>query len=223
MLALIPARGGSKGLPRKNVLPLAGKPVIAWSIEAALAAPSVSRVLVSTDDVEIAETARRAGGDVPWLRPANLASDTATSLDVALHALDHAGSDHEWLLLLQPTSPLRTTADIEAASAMREPGVDGVIGVCEAMTHPLLSLREDADGFVAPFVEGTTPTRRQDLPGAYAINGAIYLVRVAALRAERTFKPTRTRPYRMPAERSIDIDTAWDLAVAELAIQRGTI
>lgn len=222
MLALIPARGGSKGLPRKNVLPLAGKPLIAWSIEAALAAPSVRRVLVSTDDPEIAEAARVAGAEVPWLRPAELATDTATSLDVALHALDQADPASEWLLLLQPTSPLRTAGDIEAAAALRGPGVDAVIGVCEAQTHPALALREDAEGFVAPYIEGVTATRRQDLPKAYAINGAVYLVRVSTLRDERTFKPAHTRPYRMPAERSIDIDTAWDFVVAEFALQRGT-
>lgn len=222
MLALIPARGGSKGLPRKNVLPLAGKPLIAWSIEAALAAPTVRRVLVSTDDPEIAEVARQAGAEVPWLRPVELATDTATSLDVALHALDRDDPNRGWLLLLQPTSPLRTANDIEAAAALREPGVDAVIGVCRALTHPALALREDAEGFVAPYIEGAYSTRRQDLPAAWAINGAIYLVRAGALREERTFKPARTRPYQMPPERSIDIDTAWDFAVAELALQRGT-
>jgi CMP-N-acetylneuraminic acid synthetase len=224
MLALIPARGGSTGLPRKNVLPLGGKPLIAWTIEAAQKAASVERVLVSTDDPEIAEAARQAGAPVPWFRPAHLATGDAKSLDVALHAIEMLGPGApEWLALLQPTSPLRTARDIDGAAALRGPEVDAIVGVCPAATHPHLALRISEAGFVQPFFETPRVTRRQDLPEAYAVSGALYIVRVAALRALRTFRPPATRPWLMPSERSVDIDTEWDFAVAETALQRGTV
>lgn len=219
-IALIPARGGSKGLPRKNVLPLGGKPLVAWTIEAARACPELSRVLVSTDDTEISEAARAAGADVPFLRPAEIAGDASPVLDAALHALAWCraqGDAPEVLVLLQPTSPLRLAEDIRGALAMlAEGGCDAVVSVCEPATHPWLLRTVGADGFMAPLLPvpaGYTP--RQAFPSVYALNGAVYAVRVDALERERTFAPARTRPFVMPLERSIDIDTALDLRIAE--------
>lgn len=211
VLAVIPARGGSRGLPRKNVLQFCGRPLIAWTIAAALESGVAGRVIVSTDDEEIAAVAREAGAEVPFLRPAELATDEATTLDVALHLLDTLALQPAWLLLLQPTSPLRTASDICAAAALAGES-DAVVSLASASQwlH-----RVDRDGFLEPLVD-VPMTRRQDAPPAYALNGAIYLVRTEALRRERTFCPRRTRAYIMPPERSVDIDTALDWTWAQM-------
>lgn len=224
-IALVPARGGSKGIPRKNVLPVGGKPLIAWTIAAALATPGISRVLVSTDDPEIAEVARAHGAEVPFLRPPELATDTATSLDVALHALDWLEKKEfktpEYLLLLQPTSPLRQTADIVAAmqlAATRD--VDAVLGVCEAAPHPYLARCISAEGVISDFLSvSPKPATRQEYPPAYVINGALYLIRSATLRAARTFQPPGARACIMPIERSLDVDTPWEMRLVDLLLR----
>lgn len=224
VLALVTARGGSKGLPGKNLRPLAGKPLIVWTIEAALGSAGIDRVLVSTDDAEIARVSGLAGAEVPFLRPPELARDDSPHIDVVEHAMwwldGHAGPPPAYLLLLQPTSPLRTTADIDAALAIaRETGAPAVVGVTEPQPHPLKTYRLAADGTLAPFVESDIAyKRRQDLPPALAENGAIYLNRCDALRSLRTFVPPGTRPYLMPPERSVDIDSPLDFALAEFLL-----
>ncbi len=226
VVALIPARGGSKGIPRKNLAPLAGKPLIAWTIEAALASKNLSRVIVSTDDAEIADAARQHGADVPFLRPPELAADESGALEVALHALDwlreNAGGEPEYLLLLQPTSPLRTTADIDAAIDLaRARGADAVLGVCEAEPHPYLARRVDENGALSHFIpvpEASGP--RQGFPPAYVLNGALYLNRSTSLRASRAFQPPGALALVMPRERSLDIDTPLDLRIAEALLNR---
>lgn len=210
-LALIPARAGSRGLPGKNLRPFGGKPLIAWTIEAVLQAQGADRVVVSTDGEEIAQAAREAGAEVPWLRPAHLATDEATTLDVAFHALDELG-EFDWLLLLQPTSPLRKAGDIQESGRLRS-GADGVVSVCAGKALPLLRY-EDENGFLTPVTDAAA-TRRQDMPTPWLLNGAIYWVRTEALRRERSFLPVRTRPYVMPLSRSVDIDDADDWAMAE--------
>ncbi len=223
VLAIIPARGGSKGVPRKNIIPLAGKPLIAWTIEAALAARCVSRTIVSTDSPEIAEAARAAGAEVPFLRPDHLASDTATTLDVIAHAR-HACPGFDVLLVLQPTSPLRRAADIDAAFAqMIASGAQSCTSVCEADTPPWLMYRQNAAGFVEsvlpPWPGGM---RRQDLPPVYVLNGALYFVKTTTFDATGQLLPPPTAGFVMPAEASIDIDTHDDLqrAAAALAAPR---
>jgi CMP-N,N'-diacetyllegionaminic acid synthase len=222
MVGLVVARGGSKGIPRKNTAPLAGKPLIYWTIDAALASTALRRTIVSTDDGKIARVARERGAEVPFARPAELALDTTASLDVALHALDwlqmDEGHDPEYLLLLQPTSPFRTASDIDGAAdlAVRRQA-DAVLGVSLAENHPYLTRRILEDGSLADFVQSDMAyLRRQDLPPAYVINGAIYITRAESLRRNRTFFPTGALAYIMPQDRSLDIDTPWDLAVAEL-------
>jgi len=225
IVGLIPARGGSKGIPRKNIKLLAGKPLIAWTIEAARSCSALSRVIVSTDDQEIADVALQWGAEVPFLRPAELAGDKSSALDVVLHVLDrleeHDAAVPEYLLLLQPTSPFRTKQDIEAAiglAAMRK--VDGVVSVCEASPHPLLCQRIREDGRLADYMSADRESRRrQDLPAAYQLNGAIYLNHAQSLRQERTFRPKDTLPYLMPPERSLDLDTLWDWHLAELILR----
>jgi CMP-N-acetylneuraminic acid synthetase len=224
ILALITARGGSKGLPRKNVLPLAGKPLIAWTIEAALASSGLNRVVVSTDDEEIADCARRWGADVPFMRPAELAGDGTPHIDVVEHAVHwleiNEGTQPDYVLLLQPTSPLRTAEDIEASIKLAgETGAPAVVSVCEAANHPYLVKRILEDGTLAAFV----PTeiaylRRQTLPPAYVLNGAVYLNRREVLLREHTFTPPGTLPYIMPPERSLDVDTRWDFYLVNLIL-----
>jgi CMP-N,N'-diacetyllegionaminic acid synthase len=220
ILALVPARGGSKRLPRKNIRQLGGKPLIAWSIQVASELPAIADILVSTDDPEIAEHARRAGASVPWLRPAELATDTASSVDVAIHALDDYEREHgqvDGLLLLQPTSPFRSRARMQAGiSLFADRPECSVVGVSPASLHPLWCFRLE-NGKLQPFVEGGgLHLRSQDLPPAYSVNGAFYLVPAGILRNSRSFYAPETLPLIMenPAE-FIDIDTEQDWQSAE--------
>ncbi|CUH82399.1 cytidylyltransferase domain-containing protein [Tropicibacter naphthalenivorans] len=217
VLAVITARGGSKGVPRKNVRPLGGVPLIAWTVRAALEASCVARVIVSTDDAEIAEAARDAGADVPFMRPADLASDTATSVDVMVHALE-AVPGYDRAVLLQPTSPFRTGADLDAGFALWQasPGAGGCVSVCEAAESPWLMYGSDAAGRLNRLLpEPPNGTRRQDLPKALVLNGAFYFVDVARFLAERRFLFADSLGFEMPVARSVDIDTAADFAEAE--------
>lgn len=225
VLALVTARQGSKGVRGKNVKLLGGRPLIAWSIEAARESPSVGRIVTSTDHQEIASVAKRWGSEVPFLRPHSLAGDASPHIETVSHALEwlenQEGYRPEYVLLLQPTSPLRTPEDIEAAIAIAgERDADGVVGVVEANHHPLLTHRITEEGTLSSFVPTETDyLRRQDLPTAYALNGAIYLNRREALLREQTFLPHRTYPYVMPPERSLEIDTPWDFSLVELVLR----
>lgn len=214
ILALVPARGGSKRVPGKNVRPLHGKPLIVWSIASAMGAPEVCDVLVSTDDPAIAEVARGAGALVPWLRPSELATDTATSTDVALHALDwyentKAGVDG--LLLLQPTSPFRTTESIARAVELFRMKGRTVVSVSPAADHPMWCYRVE-DGALRPFVDDPlSSARSQDLPPAFKLNGSIYLIPPTVLREAGTFVPRDAVPLIMDsAVEALDIDTETD-------------
>ena len=222
ILALIPARGGSKRLPRKNVLPLAGKPLIAWSIEAARGAKAIDRVVVSTDDAGIADAAREHGAEV-LDRPAALATDHAGTLDVILHALRTLDETFEHVVVLQPTSPLRSAADIDNAIHLQlKRRADAVVSVCET-DHPpewCNTLPDDRSmaGFFRPGVRGT---RSQDLPTSYRLNGAVYVYRVERLLAQENLEmDDNGYAYVMPRERSVDIDTAIDFDIAELFMRR---
>lgn len=216
VLAIIPARGGSKGLPRKNVLPLGGLPLIAWTVRAALGAPCVSRTVVSSDDNEITDAARRAGAEVPFRRPAELASDTATSADVVAHVLESLGWQGP-AVLLQPTSPFRTARDIEAAHTLwRQSGAPGCVSVCPVRQSPWLMFSMEGGGKLQHLLpEPPGGLRRQDLPRAFTLNGALYFLDGARFLQDRRFLHPETVGYDMPACRSLDIDTAADLAEAE--------
>lgn len=228
IIGIIPARGGSKGLPRKNILPLHGKPLIAWTIEQAKASEYVDKVIVTTDDEEIASVARTHGAEVPFTRPRELATDTATSLDVILHALDWfttRGDIFDMLVLLQPTSPLRTSADISnAIELMFVKKALAVISVCETEHHPYWSnvLAPDGsmDGFLRPELSNKN---RQELPTCYRLNGAIYAADCAYVRSQQGFFGKQTYAYVMPKERSIDIDAKIDFQFVEFLLQRDMI
>jgi N-acylneuraminate cytidylyltransferase len=220
ILALIPARRGSKRLAGKNKRLLGGKPLIVWSIEPAKGVPEVCDILVSTDDPEIAAIAEVAGALVPWMRPAVLATDTATTVDVALHALDWYESERgqvDGLLLLQPTSPFRRRETIlRGITIFSQSGRQSVIGVSLAPSHPMWCFRIEGE-VRQPFIdqEGLN-LRSQDLPAAYSVNGAFYLITPPDLVRYRSFVTNNTVPLVIdsPAE-SLDIDTEFDWRCAE--------
>lgn len=217
VLAVITARGGSKGLPHKNVLPLGELPLIAWTVRAALEASCVVRVVVSTDDDEIAEAASEAGAEVPFRRPTELASDTATSVDVMRHALD-AVPGFDRAVLLQPTSPFRTGADLDAGFALWQgvPGAGGCVSVCEAADSPWLMYGTDGAGRLERLLPvPPAGLRRQDLPKALVLNGAFYFIEVARFRAEGRLVFDDGLGFEMPVARSLDIDTPEDFAAVE--------
>lgn len=216
-IGLITARGGSKGLPRKNVLPLLGEPLIAWTIRAALESRSIDAVFVSTEDPEIARTSEQYGARV-IARPAELAGDEVGSEPVIAHALeDLAGRmDVEEVFLLQPTSPLRNAGHIDAAwavfSARR---ADCLISVFEPRHSPAKAYRVNEDGTLSGLLDDDAPyTPRQALPQAVQPNGAIYLFRAADFMRQRRIPRTAVVPYVMTPAESVDIDTAEDLAAA---------
>ena len=226
VVGIIPARGGSQGLPGKHLLPLCGRPLIAWTFDAARASRTLGRVVLSTDAPELAALARQSGVDVPFMRPDALASDDAPMLDVLVHAVQAliaAGDPPDAVVLLQPTSPLRTAAHIDAAVTLLETsGADAVVSVVEVphRFNPVSVLQMDGDR-VAPWSQGPTVTRRQDKPRVFARNGpAVLVVRTRVLVERGSLYGQDTRAMLMTDAESVDIDTAWDLAVAELALAR---
>jgi len=226
-IAIITARGGSKGIPGKNIKTLGGKPLIAWTIEAAIKSRRLKRVIVSTDGKDIARVCRQYGAEVPFLRPPELARDDSSHLEVMEHAIrwltEHEGVQPEYVLLLQPTSPFRTEMDINAALDLAtKRQADAVISVSPVASHPYWTKRIMDDGTLADFVPlPLRSLRRQDLPPAYVLNGAIYLIRTASLLRDRKLVPKNAVAYIMPPERSLDVDTPWDWHVAELLMQEG--
>lgn len=219
VLALIAARGGSKGLPGKNILPVAGRPLLAWTVDAAHAARSVDRVVLSSDDEAIMAVARACGCEVPFRRPAALATDTATSIDVVIHALDTLPG-YDLIVLLQPTSPLRTAADIDATcERLATIGAPACVSVCPVDQSPYWMYSLTADQGLVPIIAApVAATRRQDLSPVYALNGAVYVANTTWLRRTRTFVTRETVAYVMPPERSIDIDTKADLEAFERSV-----
>jgi CMP-N,N'-diacetyllegionaminic acid synthase len=231
ILGVITARGGSKGLPGKNLRPLAGKPLIAHTIDTARASNAFDRVILSTDDEAIAAAARSRGCDVPFMRPSDLARDETPHLPVLQHAVqwlaDHDRYSPDAVMILQPTSPLRRAQDICQSIALLETsGADSVVSVSEVPAHynPMRTLRIDANGLASLFVSGEPVrrriNRRQDMPDAWTMNGAIYLFRTSVLHAEEpSLYGDRTAAYVMPAVYGISIDSLDDWTQAELALE----
>lgn len=227
VLGLITARGGSKGVPRKNIKSLAGKPLIAWTIEEALKSQELDRIIVSTDDKEIASISRQYGAEVPFIRPLSLALDASSHVDVILHTIDWLAENEQYemehIALLQPTSPFRIAEDIDGAIRFcREKQAKAVIGMMEAPSHPICLRHINEDGLLVELsdVREEDQLRRQALEDVYAFNGALYVFRVDAFQAQRTFRPYQeTYGYTMPTERSWEIDTEWEFLVADLLMQ----
>lgn len=229
-LAVIPARGGSKGLPGKNIALLAGLPLIVHSLRLAALCPEIERTIVSTDSPEIAAVARAAGADVPFLRPEELARDETPMLPVLQHALaelDPEGTHFSELLLLDPTSPGRLPEDVRRASALlhERPEADGVVAVSEPSFNPIWHAVLDHDGFMEPLVpDGRSYGRRQDLPRVFRINAALYLFRAAFLRREReTWQNGLHLLLEIPERRAFHIDSVDDFRDVERAISSGDV
>ena len=222
-LYVIPARGGSKGIPHKNIKPLAGKPLIGYSIDVARQLAADDDICLTTDDPDIAATAESMGLNVPFLRPASLATDTCGTYEVLIHALDFyrdRGIDYDTLVLLQPTSPMRTADDVRAALALYSLDIDMVVTVKEAASNPYYNCYEtDNDGFLHISKGDGGYTRRQDAPKVWEYNGAVYVINVESLRRMPLSAFTRRRMSVMPAERSVDLDTPVDWLIAEKLIE----
>jgi CMP-N,N'-diacetyllegionaminic acid synthase len=221
ILAVIPARGGSKGIPRKNIKPLAGKPLIAWTIEAALQAQGIDRVIVSTEDEEIALVAKKLGAEVPFMRPLELAQDETPGIASVLHAIERL-PDFDWVLLLQPTSPLRSVEDIEGVVQFcRDQAAQSAVSITEVSKHPFWMYRRNEHQHLQPLIPNRPDiTNRQDLPPVYALNGALYLARTDWLIENQGFVGPKTLGYVMPEERSVDLDVPLDWQWVEFLMKR---
>jgi len=223
IIAIIPARGGSKSVPRKNIRLLCGKPLIVYTIEAALSSKYIRRVIVSTEDLEIAEIAKECGAEVT-VRPSKLAQDDTPSLPVFKHVIKHLeevdGFSPDIIVVLQPTSPLRTVGDIDGAiQKFSETGCDSVVSVCEVDHPPHWMYTLEGDRLKPLIEDGEKITRRQDAPEVYRINGTVYVTYRDVIMKQNRVLGDDTRAYIMPQDRSIDIDTELDFKLAELLMK----
>lgn len=222
VLGIIPAKGCSTRLPRKNILLLAGKPLLAWTVDAALGSDIMDRVIVSTEDSEVAEVARHLGVETID-RPKELAKDPAGVVDVSLHILDvveQQGEFYNTVIIMLPTCPFRSAEDIKCAYELfceREASV--LMSVSPFQHTPLAALKVNNCGFLEPFNPQYSGIKSQELPLAYRPNGALHILDVETFRRERSYFAQPLLPYMMPLERSVDIDDAFDLKLAELMLQ----
>ncbi len=222
VLGIIPARGGSKGVPRKNLRTVGGKPLLGWTIEAAKRSRYIDRLVVSSDDAEIRAAAKGLGCET-LERPAALARDETPGIEPVLHALS-ALPGFDWVVLLQPTSPLRATEDIDGTLKRCVDGAaEACVSVTEARETPYWMFRLAGEQRLERLLASAElPDRRQDAPPVYVLNGAVYVARSAWLAQSKTFLAEGTLGYPMPQERSIDIDTEQDLHLVELMLQRNS-
>lgn len=222
-LVIIPARGGSKGIPDKNIKLLSGKPLIHYTIEAALEIFPKERIIISTDSLKIKECAEQLDIEVPFLRPDHLATDTSTSYDVILHSMDFAIKNHiefDTVILLQPTSPFRKSKHIKEAISLFSSDIDMIVSVTESDENPYYSLFEETNaGYLIKSKEGNF-TRRQDCPLVYKYNGAIYIINAESLKKSSLNQFKFIRKYVMKKIESIDLDTELDWLLAEIIAQK---
>jgi CMP-N,N'-diacetyllegionaminic acid synthase len=229
LLALIPARGGSKRLPRKNILDFCGKPLIAWTIEAALKSKYVDHVVVSTNDNDISNISSQYGADVRFTRPNNISQDHSTSVEVVEHALkklEESGCHYEYVILLQPTSPFRTSIHIDAAvELLVKRNSSAIISVTKTINNPLWANTIPENGSMDNFIQEDIKNKRsQDLPIFYELNGAIYLINSRKILEENTFFLKKgVFSYEMDRISSIDIDTNYDFLIASLIAENNAI
>ena len=224
ILAIIPARGGSKGVKRKNIKELNGHPLIYYTIKAALRSKYINRVIVSTDDCEIEKVAKSNGAEVPYLRPKELAGDNSSTVDVVIELLNHLKISEkyipEYIMVLQCTSPLRDTKDIDnSIEKLISSEFDGIVSVCEAKINPYWTNVLKGDKLEYFIEDGKYIIRRQDLPKIYNLNGAIYFVKREVFEIEKTFEVSNLTAYIMDEQSSIDIDNEMDFKIAELIME----
>jgi N-acylneuraminate cytidylyltransferase/CMP-N,N'-diacetyllegionaminic acid synthase len=224
ILAIIPARGGSKGLSRKNIKLLLGKPLIGWTIEQAKACEYIDEIFVSTDSIEIAQVAEQFGVSVPELRPAKLADDTATSASFVIYTIEKLrkeGKFFDYIILLEPTSPLREVEDIyksiEILLSVSE--AEGIVGVCRVESdHPDFLVEID-NNFLKPYRETMNVIRRQDLNQLYYFEGTIYLSKIETFLEKKTFYHSKTLPYIVPKWKAFEIDDSEDWFIVESILE----
>lgn len=226
-LAIIPARGGSKGLPGKNIIDLGGKPLMAWSIDAALHSKYIKKTVVSSDSEEILGIAKKFGAEA-IKRPDELANDTASSEPLITHVIDKLQKNNEsydFIVLLQPTSPLRDGNDIDMSiELMLQKGADALISMSEPEHSPYKAFKENTDGYIEGLIDNKSPfMRRQDLPQVYMPNGAIYIVKTNVFMQCGKLFTSKTVPFLMSIQKSIDVDTKEDLEKIKLLMNKEDI
>lgn len=219
ILAVIPARGGSKGLPKKNIVELEGKPLVAWSIEAAVSSKLITKTVVSSDSDEILDISKRYGADT-IKRPPRLSTDSAKSESALLHVikeLKKSGEEFDYIVLLQPTSPLRGANDIDAAfEKFFQSDATALISVYETDNKILKAFKENDNGYIEGISNNRYPfARRQDLPKTYMSNGAIYIIKTSEFIRSKKLFSKKSVPFEMDEDKSLDIDTADDLNKAK--------
>jgi CMP-N,N'-diacetyllegionaminic acid synthase len=217
VLAIIPARGGSKGIPRKNLREIGGKPLIAWAIEAGRKSQYIDRLILSSDDLEIISVAQSWSCEVPFVRPAELAKDETPGIEPVLHTLKALTEKYDYIVLLQPTSPLRLAEDIDSClETCLNHQAPACVTVTEVDQSPFWMYRLNNSRHLVPLIDQEDSfTRRQDLPQVYILNGAVYVAQTAWLQQQRTFVTAETVACVMPRERSLDVDAEWDLQICE--------
>tara|TARA_Y100001958_G_C21072302_1_gene431394 strand:+ start:9 stop:716 length:708 start_codon:yes stop_codon:yes gene_type:complete len=221
ILSIITARGGSKGLPGKNVIKILGKPLISWTINHALNSKYIDRLIVSTDDKKIANVSKKYGADVPFMRPSHLAEDESSSIDVVLHAIDWLENNNEfydYIILLEPTSPLRETSDIDNSleKLINTDNAESIVSVCKPeSSHPdfIISLE---NGFIKKYYgKGFSHKRRQDLDDVFYYEGTFYTSKVSTLKSKKSFYHKNTLGYEVPRWKSFEVDEEIDLKIIE--------
>lgn len=221
ILAIIPARGGSKGVPRKNIKLLVGKPLIAWTIEEAKKSKYISKLILSSEDDEIINVAKEYDCEVPFKRPIELAQDNTPGIDTILHAIEQCPG-YDYIILLQPTSPLRTSEDIDDfISYFINQNVNACVSVCEPSKSPYWMYQLGTSNNLIPLLkENASISRRQDLPKAYELNGALYIANIEWIKQTKNFVTDETVAYVMPVNRSYDIDTIDDFQICEYLLEK---
>lgn len=224
ILGLIPARGGSKGLLRKNLREINGLPLIAWTIKQGLASSGLSKLIVSTDDPEIAEVSKHFGADVPFMRPSELALDDSPTIDVVRHVLENLNDSIDVVCLLEPTSPLRKTNDINDglySLGQHWDNTDAVVSLGTIhLENPFICKIISEQGYLQPILHLGTYCQRQQLPHVYFPYGVLYVVKVESFNTEHSFYPCRTRPYFIERWQNYEIDDELDLVLVETIMRR---
>ena len=225
MLAIIPARGGSKGLTRKNIRSLGGKPLILWTIEEAKNSKSLNHIVLSTDDEEIAQICKHTGIDIPFMRPSELAQDDSLAIDNYIYTVDRLNEEFNYnyneFVVLLPTTPLRKSFDIEGAiSVFNEKDSDSVISVTCLHFPADWIFRLSKDGTMNSLIKENLIMNRQDHERYFIPNGGVYVLRNELLKKNRSYFSQKTYPFKMPYERSVDIDTEFDFKLAEYLISK---
>lgn len=221
-LAIIPARGGSKGLPRKNIRLLLEKPLIAWTIEEAKKSSYINRIILVSEDEEIITIAKKYGAEAPCLIPSEMTQDDTSILIPVTYVINNLSEKYDYLVLLQPTSPLRLVTDIDKCIEFCiKHNASGCTTVTEVDKHPYKMCKFSSGGFIHPLHDRKKwEFKRQDLPEVYALNGAVYVTKTQTLLEQKTFYPESLIAYRMPSERSIDIDSEMDLLLCESILRK---